>query len=182
MRFLQTRSATHQPYPTYPYPANSHPPPSSCSPPLCSTGKHLCHWRRAEAPVFVQVTPSSIPSSLFLPSCWTSLTLAFNPHLTPQPRPSRSNRLNGTIPACLRNLKNLSLLELHDNRLSGTIPDSLCALHGLTFLLLRNNSLHGKTQTFKRLSPQRPFPRMRLTRRVPTDIQERFPTAHSFNK
>ncbi|CAN1130448.1 Leucine-rich repeat protein 1 [Linum perenne] len=55
------------------------------------------------------------------------------------------NRLNGSIPTELGNLKNLVALDLFNNSLSGSIPSSLGSnLQSLKFLRLQNNKLSGE--------------------------------------
>lgn len=63
------------------------------------------------------------------------------------------NRLQGTLPNSLGNLKNLHLLGLWENQLSGTIPSSIGNLTALSILDLSNNSLTGPLPTeMKKLS------------------------------
>ena len=53
------------------------------------------------------------------------------------------NNLQGTIPAELGQLTNLTVLYLHDNQLTGTIPTELARLSKLTSLDLSTNQLTG---------------------------------------
>ena len=54
-----------------------------------------------------------------------------------------NNRLEGTLPSSLGDLKGLQLLELGENALSGTVPESLGSLYSLTELSLFYNQLSG---------------------------------------
>ncbi len=54
-----------------------------------------------------------------------------------------NNRLTGAIPAELGDLTNLEELYLHQNSLSGSIPAALGNLTSLKYLILRLNSLSG---------------------------------------
>lgn len=54
-----------------------------------------------------------------------------------------NNQLNGTLPASLGNLTELSDLYLSSNNLSGTIPNSIGNLSALAFLYLSHNKLEG---------------------------------------
>ena len=51
-----------------------------------------------------------------------------------------SNRLNGEIPAELRDLSNLRLLFINDNNLTGALPQGLTGLSGLESFRFHNNS------------------------------------------
>lgn len=53
------------------------------------------------------------------------------------------NNLSGSIPAALFNLSTLQTLSLYNNQLSGTIPSSLGGASALTWLALNNNNLAG---------------------------------------
>ncbi len=53
------------------------------------------------------------------------------------------NNLTGTIPSELGGLTSLNRLYLHENELSGSIPSELGGLTGLTHLLLQGNDLDG---------------------------------------
>ena len=53
------------------------------------------------------------------------------------------NNLQGTLPAQLGNLSNLTLLALHSNQLSGPIPAQLGNLSNLKVLVLARNQLSG---------------------------------------
>ncbi|MEE4359737.1 MAG: hypothetical protein V2I97_24920 [Desulfococcaceae bacterium] len=55
----------------------------------------------------------------------------------------RSNNLQGSIPAEIGNLTNLSSFVLYQNQLSGTIPAEIANLINLTLLWLGENQLNG---------------------------------------
>jgi len=55
----------------------------------------------------------------------------------------RLNQLNGSIPAALGNLSNLTTLNLYGNQLSGSIPAALGNLSNLISMHLYNNQLTG---------------------------------------
>ncbi|CAN8235447.1 unnamed protein product [Cochlearia groenlandica] len=55
----------------------------------------------------------------------------------------KKNKLTGTIPADIGQLKVLHVIELYQNNLSGTIPDELSNITNLERLDLSNNSLSG---------------------------------------
>ncbi len=55
----------------------------------------------------------------------------------------RLNKVEGTIPASVGNLKNLENLHLYDGNLTGTIPVELVNLARLKSLVLKNNQLTG---------------------------------------
>ncbi|PRP80504.1 putative LRR receptor-like serine/threonine-protein kinase, partial [Planoprotostelium fungivorum] len=52
-------------------------------------------------------------------------------------------RLGGSIPSCIGNLKNMSVLDLSHLNLTGYIPRSLVNLRNLSSLSLNNNGLRG---------------------------------------
>ncbi|HTN09009.1 T9SS type A sorting domain-containing protein [Agriterribacter sp.] len=54
-----------------------------------------------------------------------------------------NNQLEGSLPASLGNLTEISDLYLSSNNLSGTIPNSIGNLAALAFLYLNNNKLEG---------------------------------------
>ncbi|XP_031375788.1 receptor like protein 27-like [Punica granatum] len=54
-----------------------------------------------------------------------------------------NNRLSGTIPRCLGDLKRLSLIFASNNRLTGEIPSSICRASSISGLVLSNNTLSG---------------------------------------
>jgi len=54
-----------------------------------------------------------------------------------------NNNLNGSIPAELGDLTNLTQLQLPFNQLSGSLPAELCNLTDLTLLTINNNNLQG---------------------------------------
>lgn len=53
------------------------------------------------------------------------------------------NSLQGSIPAMLKNMAGLSLLNLTDNQLSGSIPGTLGSITNLQELYLARNNLSG---------------------------------------
>jgi Leucine-rich repeat (LRR) protein len=53
------------------------------------------------------------------------------------------NNINGSIPDCIQDLANVTVLNLGYNAIQGTTPIELCRLHKLEELLLRGNNLHG---------------------------------------
>ena len=55
------------------------------------------------------------------------------------------NRLTGAIPPEIGNLTNLATLDLDGNQLTGTIPDEIGDLENLDTLNLSDNHLHGTT-------------------------------------
>jgi len=57
------------------------------------------------------------------------------------------NKLTGTLPQCLGNLKKLTHLNLGGNRLTGTLPASLFDLKHLQLVNLNNNQFSGTLST-----------------------------------
>ncbi|XP_073525688.1 uncharacterized protein [Phyllobates terribilis] len=58
------------------------------------------------------------------------------------------NNATGVIPTFIKNLKNLTMLDLSHNRLTGRIPRFLTSLKGLRILSLDNNQLSGRIPPF----------------------------------
>ena len=53
------------------------------------------------------------------------------------------NRVNGPLPSCIGDMKQLTAIDAHKNQISGTIPAGLATLKGLKMLDLSENVLRG---------------------------------------
>ncbi|KAI3965121.1 hypothetical protein MKX01_014052 [Papaver californicum] len=67
---------------------------------------------------------------------------------------ANGNRISGSLPSSLSNLKNLKKLDISDNYFSGALPD-FTRISGLVSFIIQNNSLTGEIPQFDFMNLQK---------------------------